>query len=70
MVPLVSMEFQKDSERVVPDTKSARPENSRECMDSYVYEERNEEKRRDRYYHRPPSPRPHDYKRPFTSSKL
>ncbi|CAG9529601.1 unnamed protein product [Cercopithifilaria johnstoni] len=43
------------------------PGNSRERMDSYVYEE----KRRDCYHHRPPSPPLHDdYRRHFTSSKL
>uniref|UniRef100_A0A0R3RV11 Caveolin n=1 Tax=Elaeophora elaphi TaxID=1147741 RepID=A0A0R3RV11_9BILA len=42
------------------------PGNSRECMDAYVYEE----KRSDRYYHQPSSPRLHDDYQHFTSSKL
>ncbi|KAL3997712.1 hypothetical protein ACH3XW_12050 [Acanthocheilonema viteae] len=42
------------------------PGNSRERVDAYIYE-----KRSDRYYQRPPSPRPHDdYRRHFTSSRL
>lgn len=43
------------------------PGDSREHVDAYIYEE----KRSDRYYHRPPSPRLHDdYRRHFTSSRL
>ncbi|VDK86627.1 unnamed protein product [Litomosoides sigmodontis] len=43
------------------------PGDSRERMDSYIYEE----KRSDRYYHRPPSPRLEDsHRRNFTPSKL
>uniref|UniRef100_A0A915PWJ7 Uncharacterized protein n=1 Tax=Setaria digitata TaxID=48799 RepID=A0A915PWJ7_9BILA len=43
------------------------PGNSREHVDSYIYEE----KRSDRYYHRPPSPHPRDeQRRNFTSSRL
>ncbi|VDK67926.1 unnamed protein product [Onchocerca ochengi] len=43
------------------------PGNSREHMDAYIYEE----KRSDRYYHRPLSPRPFDeYRRHFKSSRL
>uniref|UniRef100_A0A183CWU8 Secreted protein n=1 Tax=Gongylonema pulchrum TaxID=637853 RepID=A0A183CWU8_9BILA len=40
----------------------------RERVDTYVYEE----KRSDHFYHRQPSPRPHDteYRRYYTSSRL
>ncbi|KAK6105140.1 hypothetical protein QQG55_19085 [Brugia pahangi] len=66
---------QQQQQPVIPPQETVIPQNSaptgsgnsRERMDSYIYEE----KRSDRFYHRPPSPRLHDdYRRPFTSSKL
>ncbi|EJW72055.1 hypothetical protein WUBG_17037 [Wuchereria bancrofti] len=59
---------QQQQQPVIPpqgNPTSAAPGNSRERIDSYIYEER----RGDRFYHRPPPPND-DYRRHFTSSKL